>query len=238
MDIETDELFGPEPEAVETPTPEPVSAPEPVETPTPEPEAEPEPQQRDEQGRFVPIDALHEERGKRQELERRLAALEGRQQSQQPQPIDPVDDPEGYNRQVRAEVANGLAEQRFLVSERFAVQEHGKDSVEAAVDWATKRAPGDPMFSAAFYNDPDPIGFIVREHQKHDRLSALEKDEVAFARSVLERHGLSVATATPAAPPAPVPAPPKSIASAPSAGGPGTDVAMGTRATVDAAFKD
>lgn len=239
MRTEEDELFGPETEVAET-LPEPVAEPVVQSVPVvePAPAAEVEPQPRENDGRFAPIAALQEERQKRQDAERRVSELEGRQQpAPQPQAIDPLDDPDGFNRNIEARIQATAAEQRFAMSERFSRKDHGDEAVDKAVSWATQRASTDPVFAASYMRDPDPIGYIVRQHQQADRLALLETDEVAFARSIMERHGLTVATATPA--PAPVPAQPtpRSIASAPSSGGQ-AEVAMGTQATVDAAFKD
>lgn len=228
----------PAPEPVEPPAPEPELQPEPE--PAPEPEPEPE-QPRGDDGRFVPVKAVQEEREKRRALEDRIRELEGRQTQQPQTPIDPYDDPEGFRAQLIAENQVALATTKLELSDSMARQVHGSEKVDAAVAWALERAQADPAFGPRYMAQPNPIDFIVRQHDEATEIDRYRADPVAFARSVLERHNQAAPTqAAPVLPASPVAAPaqpPKSIASAPSTQGGIGDVPLGTKAAVDEVFK-
>ena len=138
-------------DVVETPAPAPAPEPKAAE-PAPaaaEPKAEepakaPEPPKPDERPKFVPHAALHEERLKRQALEKELADLRaGRQQPTEEVPrselVDPETDPIGALKQIREfqeqQRQQGIrhqAEQEFTTR----VQTHEADFAAATPDYA------------------------------------------------------------------------------------------------------
>jgi hypothetical protein len=224
-----------EPQA-EAPAPE--AAQPPIETAPPEPAP-----QRDD--RNVPLVALLDEREKRKALEAELAQLRAKAEPQQPANVpDPYDDPEGYHAFVNDVVQRQTLAIKFDLSESMAKAAHGYEAVEAAKEWGAQRAQSDPSFQRAFITAQNPMDWVVRQHKQEEDLALYRKDPVAFAKAVLERSGQptvpDAAAAIPAVagqqPQAPRPAaPPRSIASAPSSGGP-RDVATGPLAAVDAIF--
>lgn len=133
--------------AVETPpTPEPAAEPPKAAEPAPEPAkaAEPakppEPAKPDERPKFVPHAALHEERLKRQALEKELADLRA---GRQPEPektaeIDPETDPIGALKEIREwkeqQRQQGLIEQQNKAFEAR-VQTHEADFSSATPDY-------------------------------------------------------------------------------------------------------
>lgn len=243
MQTETDELFGPDEPVAEAPPVVVEQQPE-VEQVTPEAEPEapapveaepPQPTPAAPPNGFVPVDALQEERRRRQALERELE-----QSRQAPAPVDPLDDPEGFARQLEGRVSQEVSALRFQFSEQTAVSQYGREAVDKAAEWAIGRANADPQFAASYFGDPDPIGFIVRQHQQTERLQQLESDPVAFARLILEQHNaLPPVPTQPAIAPAAAqaPAPPKSLVSAPSSGA-ASEVALGDAASFDAVFRE
>ncbi len=134
---------GAAPEApAETPAPEPVAKAEP-EAPKAEPaKAEPEKAEpaKDERPKFVPHAALHEERLRRQALEKELAELRaGRQpEPEQPAEIDPEADPIAALKEVRAHIAKQREEteqQNQLRAFDSRVQAHEQDFAAATPDY-------------------------------------------------------------------------------------------------------
>jgi hypothetical protein len=109
LEGETEAAELPETPAEETVEAEPQG--ETAEGEEPAAEGEPPAPEDDEDGKTVPLKALHDERGKRQELERRLEQLE-KQQTQQPNPKapDPVDDPEGFQQYQDQRMLNDRVE--------------------------------------------------------------------------------------------------------------------------------
>jgi len=180
----------------------------------------------------VPLGALKEERQKRQELERRLAALEAGQ-SRPVQPVnaqapvqapDPYEDPVGYNAYVQQTVQETEWRMRAEMSGRFAEQMHGREKVEAAVAWAQEQGAKDPTLGQRVQSQSDPVGFVVQEYERSRTLQTLgAKTPEEFAREYAVSQGWIVSEPGAAAPilkPS-SPMPPKGLASAPGKGGVG-----------------
>lgn len=250
MDDLATEMFG----AVEAEPMEaaPVEAPTPPEPETPPVEAQPpaeptpEPEQpRDDQGRFVPVAALVDERVKRQEFERRTQELE-RQLAERSQPAsalpDPLDDPEGFAAHQDQRFQQALTQQKFQMSDVMARQAHGAEMVDSASEWAMDRAKADPVFAAQYMREAHPIDWIVQQHRRDADLSDYSKDPVAFARRILEAAGQPIApvaaapVAVPVAPAPVVAAPPRSIASQPAAGAAPQTAPIGGVAAIESLF--
>lgn len=234
----------PEPPPVEaTPAQEVAPAPAAEIAPSVTPAPEAAPQERGD--KFVPLAAMLDERDKRKALEAKLAELEASKAQQQPADIpDPYDDPNGYAAYLNNAVQQSTLAVKFDMSEEMAVASHGQEAVETAKEWAIARAQADPGFKQQMLSSRHPIDWAVRQHKQAEDLKLYQTDPVAFARRILEAQGQSVPDATAGAVPvvgqqpaaSARPAPPRSIASAPSTGGNPRDVATGPLTAVGTVF--
>lgn len=223
--------------AVEAPEPAPAVAAEPV----PEPETP-----REDNGRFAPISALQEERQKRQELERQVEQMRATM-APKPEPVaqpkapDPYDDPQGYAAYQAQQTQAIVLRERFQISNEMAKAQYGNEEVDAARQWAVDKAARDPSFDMALGAQPHPIAWIVQQHKKDGLMTEIGDDPDAYVRRRAAELGLNAVPAIPAAPaavPQPVPAmPPRSLASAPAAGGAVKDIPTGPMSALDQTFK-
>lgn len=182
--------------------------------PQPEPEAKPEPQ-------TAPISALLDERDKRKALEAELAQYRARQQQQQPEAVpDMFEDPDGFAAYQDQKVQAALYQQNLRWSERTATIEHGAETVSTAKDWGFQRCEADPYFNAKVAASPDPVGFVVSEWKREQIASQVTPEDLTqFQAWKAAQAQLQAQTAQPAPTPTPSQsAPPRSLASAPSAG--------------------
>lgn len=196
---------------VETPA-EPVvaePAPEQQVVEAPAPESKPEPG-------HVPITALLDEREKRKELERRLAALEEtRQRDNAP---DPIADPTGYQQHQFQIMQQALLDARLNMSETVARRHFGEDVTDKAKNWALSKFQTNPAFQAEVLGHADPYGYAIEAYQRDQIASQVTPDK--FQAFLAWEAAQAQIAAAPAAPPPQVSAPPpRSIVSAPSTGG-------------------
>ena len=178
---------GSQPEAAETPAPEPSKA-SPEAAPTkaapttkepakaaPEPDDDAEPGEPAPHEAIVPRTAYEQERKRRQdwksradkaETERDMLAkqLEAAKapppQSTPPpqlEPIDPVRDPEGYTRRMRGVVLN----ERLNTSEMLALEKHGKETIDAETEYFQRRTQADPRLWNELYSKPHPYQWMI-----------------------------------------------------------------------------
>lgn len=240
-----DELFGEpmtdavveEPASVET-----VEAVEPEPEPAPEPESAPEAPREDEQ-RTIPLATALQWRDDAKEYKRRVAEYEARQQPQSAP--DPFDDPQGFAAHQTQQVEQRLTQERFAMSDMFARQQHGAETVDQAVTWAQERAQQDPTFAASYMRQQNPIDWIVQQHKREALLSDIgdpSKLDDWFEREAAKR-GFAKPTANAAAPAAVAPQPasppvkvPRSLASQGTAPSDIRQTASGPLAGVDALF--
>ena len=188
---------------------------------------------------WVPVDALIEERTKRQEAEKARADYETKlrelesQNKQQTRP-DPFDSPDEYETHIEQKIAQAIQADRmardqeelqknFGASLSKAEQSHGKETIKAALDWAAERAQKDEAWGQTGLSNPDPVAWILEQKNRHaliDEISSAESIEDYIARKAAEM-GIagtaSVATAQTNNMAAKVAAP-KSLASAGSNG--------------------
>jgi hypothetical protein len=210
----------PEPQA--QPTPEPAQSAPAVQA-APAPVAQPEPAKA-EPG-HVPINALLDEREKRQKLEKRLADLE--QQTRQPQNIPSVtDDPEAFAQHQQLLIQQTATNTRFETSELVARQQHGDDPVQKAMDWAMQRSQESPAFAAEYLKQKHPIDWAVRQQKRHALLDDIGDDPEAYRARIIaefqlrqtQRPACTRSPRHPTQPAAAKPAPRPSLASAPISG--------------------
>lgn len=174
---------------------------------------------------FVPITVVLDEREKRQKAERELEQIRSQQPQPQAQPIpDPLDDPEGY-----ANYAHSAAlHVKLDMSEEFVRQHKGDEIVDKARDWALEQFQLRPGFQQEVFNQRNPYGYIVQQYEREQIASTVTADDFAQFQAWKQAQAQLTTQQQPAATAAsPSPAaPPRSLASAPAAGGMNTEVAQ------------
>lgn len=180
---------------------------------------------------YVPVAAL-------QAIREELNAFKRQQQPPPMPPPDPYEDFEGYEAHRQAQQTAERAEWSRQLSEA----RHGAELVQQAQQWAFERFEADPNFAQAARSSRDPYGFAIAEFQRHQALSLLsDPSNLAKFQAFLSGGAAPAPAAAPAVAPASLqsPTPPRSLASAPNAGGakPGA-VPVGPGAAFDAVFKD
>lgn len=231
--------------AVEQPKEEAQPQPEAEQPQEEQPKAEPPPsRERDEKGRFkpkeepkdgpvmVPLSALHETRDKVKALEAQLAQFS--QPQQQPQPIpDVFENPDGFYQHIQQQIAQTALNDRLNLSEEMTRQAAGDEAVNAAQEWGRQQFAANPALAQQFYQQRNPYGFLVQQYQRQQALETLgddPKEIEAFkawkaAQAQLQQQ-----------PNTDTPNPPKSIASATSAGGL-QNIATGPTVAFDNVFR-
>ena len=217
-----------------------------AETPQEEqPKAEESPsRERDEKGRFkpkeeqkdgpvmVPLSALHETRDKVKALEAQLAQFS--QPQQQPQPVpDVFENPDGFYQHIQQQIAQTALNDRLNLSEEMTRQAAGDETVNAAQEWGRQQFAANPALAQQFYQQRNPYGFLVQQYQRQQALETLgddPKEIEAFkawkaAQAQIQQQ-----------PNTETPTPPKSIASATSAGGL-QNIATGPTVAFDNVFR-
>lgn len=206
------------------PEPEPSAPAEPAQVPAPEP-APAAPEVKQPEAGAIPITALLDEREKRRAAEAELAQF--RAQQQQPAEVpDRYEDPEGFEAYQQQQTQRALLNTRLDLSEDMARERHGDELVDKARDWAIQRFKENPAYHAEVLSKRNPYAHVVAEFQRHDALNRIGDPSRIDAFLAWEAAQAQLAATPPgAAPPPPSPAiPPRSLASAPSAGGVLTDV--------------
>lgn len=189
-----------EPVAVEQPA-EPVA-----QEPAP-PEPKPEPQ-------HVPITALLDERDKRKAME---AELERLRAAQAPQPEftipDMFEDPDGYSNYQQQVAQQATLNAKLDISEEMARDKFGDEEVETAKNWALQQFAARPGFQQEVLRQRNPYRFVVEQYKREQIATQVTPDDFAQYQAWKAAQSQLQAPATPA----PV-APPRSLATAPSAG--------------------
>jgi hypothetical protein len=116
---------------------------------------------------YIPMAAVLDEREKRQRLERELEEYRRKaQEAERPQqPIDPIADPDGFNRQLEMQRAKDRWEIITSISHATASRQHGAEKVKAAEDWLAGELQQNPHFWATVQRQVDPYDFVVQSHQ-------------------------------------------------------------------------
>jgi len=171
---------------------------------------------------FVPIAAMLDARDRAKAAEERLRQLEeqARQAQQQVPMPDPYEDPEGFAAAQQAQVGQALYQTNLRWSERIASIQHGADTVAKAKEWGFAKCDSDPYFNARVAASDDPIGFVVEQWKREELVSQVQPDEFEQFRAWKAAQA-QLQTQPPAQAGQPNTAskiPPRSLASAPSAG--------------------
>lgn len=185
----------------------------------------------------VPITALMDERDKRQALERENAEL--RAKTKPSEPVTPravpdvLEDPKGFQGEMDRRIAETAFETARNFSWRFAVKEHGADTMATVKDWAAQKAGADPHFNLQLLQSDDLYETAVTAWKQEQLLTKVKGvDPAEFDAFLAWKAGQTGAQAPPAIPqaipptapasaaltPPPTP-PPASLAAIPSAGG-------------------
>lgn len=196
--------------AAEEVTAEPVAEPVVVEA-APEP-AKPEPG-------FVPFAAVLDERDKRKELQAEIERMRQAQPAAQPQPLpDMFEDPEGYTSALAQTFEHRIYQTQLQMSERFARNQYGEELTTAAKEWAIEKCNHDPHFNAKVRESGDPVGYAVQEYQRDQIVSSVTPDDFAQFTAWKQAQAGLAQPATQQEPTSQAKPPPRSLASAPSAG--------------------
>lgn len=242
--------FAPKSEPVQetAPPPEPTETlPPPAVTPGPvAPDAQTTDQQRNNDPAWAIAKAL-DERDKRQQLKAENDQLRRQleEATRKPvEPIDPVIDPEGYERNITERIEQAKWDAKTETSLAFAVRDHGLEKVNAAKAWVEQKLASNPAFWLEIQRQADPYDFVVKQHKREMSYAKLGDDdpETWFEKRARELGYVRPGEPTPAPVAGPIPQqgtpPPRpSLASAPSAGGNAHKGPMGPGAAFDGAFK-
>lgn len=160
---------------------------------------------------FVPIGVV-------QAMREELNALKrAPQQPQQPAP-DPYEDFEAYQEYQE----NQQALERVEWSRRLAETRYDAETVNNAQQWAAGQFDADPAFRQRAMSSRDPYGFAIEEYQRDQALKLLSDPRLLEQFRSWQSGNAPMPLAAPAgqvvAPPQSS-TPPRSLASAPSAGG-------------------
>lgn len=124
----------------------------------------------------------------RQEAERRAREMQEQLQAAtqpKPEPVDPYEDPEGYQRQQRESLQQSVNQRLLAQSRVFAERIYGKDTVEEAYKWACDHLPAHEANAIAA--SADPFGECVERKKKADALAEIGSDPKAWAEAERER---------------------------------------------------
>ncbi len=197
--------------------------PEPIEQ---EPQAETQQEaQPEREEKFNPTlyKEMKEERRKRQELEKQIEALKAQQPVQKQEPVkipDAYTDPDAFADYFGTQVERVKWEAKAEISGFRAEQQFGKETVEAAIQWAQQQAAVDPTLEARVTRSASPVEYVVHQYQQSRTLESLAgKTPEDFAKDYAIQQGWIVSQPG-AQPSQQKPSlPPRSLASVPGSGG-------------------
>ena len=87
---------------------------------------------------------------------------------------------------------DAMLAERISTSMTFAEKEHGGELIAAAANWAVNRVRNSPdgaFFESQIESQRDPIGWVVREYQKDQKVNAVLTDEEAYFRANAQKYG-------------------------------------------------
>jgi len=190
----------------------------------------------DGKGATVPKAALDAARKKAREAEKRLERLEAAEAARQAEAAkadipDPIKEPVKHAQYLQRQQTAALINERLNTSETLAREKHGDEKVDAMMEWAKERFDADVDFAKSIFSQPHPYGAAMKAYEDAQAASTPgdhgDPEYAAFlAWKASQTDGQNpnpkpAGGSTPApAQPAAKPPLPKSIAAAPSAGGP------------------
>lgn len=183
---------------------------------------------------YIPIGVMLDTRDQlKAERDRAKALEEQLRQFQQPAPTP---DDEQYADFRFSQTEQAVLSTKLDISEEMTREKFGDETVDAVKDWAVKRFAEDPSFHQQVLSQRNPYGFAVAQYQRSQALDKLgaaadpSKIEAFLAWQAAQQAGTQPVATAPAAAAIPqeTPAiPPRSIASAPGAGGGAAHVPTG-----------
>lgn len=129
--------------------------------------------------------AYKDEKEKRQAYEQELTQLRAQiaqQPPPQPQAIDPIDDPQGFNRSVQEQIAAVRYETTLQVSEQFARNTHGDEAWQAANAWLM--TPEGAATREQAMRSSDPWGEAISAHKRHQAMQEIGDDPQAYRERI------------------------------------------------------
>jgi hypothetical protein len=166
----------------------------------------------------VPISEFLEERERRQGLEKRLAEIEAAQRAAKAQ-AQAGELPPEQRREAE------LWALRRDMSREMLASKHGEDEAKALEAWGFERCERDPHFNAQVYAARNPYAFIREAKQREELLAEVKPEELqdyrAWKANLLRSASFAGQALQPATQPGAVASPPRSLVTAPNAGGPG-----------------
>jgi hypothetical protein len=185
---------------------------------------------------------MHEERFKRQEFEARLAEaqrqLDAMMANQEPEYQPTLDeDPVAFLSMQMAQMERQRFYDRRELSKELALKDYGAETVTEAQRWAEARCAQDPAFNDRMLRSAHPFKEAIAEFQRDKVVQTVTPSDLQeFMAWKAAQAGMSQAPrAAPVASPA-VSQQPKSLVSAPSAGG-HQAIATGPGAAFNSVFK-
>lgn len=187
---------------------------------------------------YIPIAALLDTRDKLKAAEalaqsREQELAQYRAQQQQPsEPIDMFENPDAY----QAAISQQILSAKLDLSEENARDKFGDETVDAARDWFVKQPES---FRQGILSNRHPYGAAVKEFQRVQALDKLGTDTSDIDQFLAWKAAQQTTPIVPAAviPNQGSPMPPRSLASAPSAGGLGLTPDPDPDEAFGAAFK-
>ena len=132
-----------------------------------------------EEAKNVPINALLDEREKRQALEARVRDFEAKEKGEdKAERPDLLEDPEGFAKSIEDKVEEGVLVRHFNASEHRARKEHGDDAVNEAMDVFESMVKADPLLARKAMGHPEPFDFVIETvatHKKVEEAGGLEE---------------------------------------------------------------
>lgn len=197
----------------------------------------------------VPLEALLDTREKAQRAQREAEEYKRKYEeaTRKPTtPIDPIADPDGFNRTWEEQRAKDRQDMQFETSWFAAQAQHGEAAVQEAEKWLEQELQSNPGFFQTIARQRHPYDFVVKQHKRSLSVAKLGEDDFeTAARKWAEANGYQTQqqqqpAATEAATPIPqqrTPLPRPSLANAPSAGGAAPKIPVGDGVAFGAVFK-
>lgn len=119
----------------------------------------------------VPINALLDEREKRQALEARVREFEAKEKGEdKAERPDLLEDPEGFAKSIEDKVEAAVQVRHFNASEHRARKEHGDDAVNEAIGIFESMVKADPLLAQKALNHPEPFDFVIETVTRHKQV--------------------------------------------------------------------
>lgn len=173
----------PAPEITETPEPTKPTEPEPAQKAQAR-EAEPQSADPAKPG-YVPIDALLNEREKRQEYERRLSEIEQRDRQAKFKAPDPIDDPEGYYKHQQQAIEQTRISVKLETSEELMRDKLGDAEFDKMADWWRKQVETNPYLVQQGLQQRNPWKFVHDQFKRNSVLSEVGSDLDSYRQRII-----------------------------------------------------